>query len=97
MTQEAKTMPGARYTRADQNAYFRMLAVVVKRWVQAIGRPDYRNTTGWNLLTQLWREGLRQTAISRRTCVRCSMRRSRHWPRSTPISTMLSQLACLGV
>jgi hypothetical protein len=30
---------------------------------------------------------------------RSAMRRSRHWPRSTPISisTMLSQLTCLGV
>lgn len=50
-------MPGARYTREDQDAYFRMLAVVGTRWVGAIGRADYRNTTGWNLLTRLWREG----------------------------------------
>lgn len=50
-------MPRARYTREDQDAYFRMLAVVGTRWVEAIGRADYRNTTGWNLLTRLWREG----------------------------------------
>lgn len=50
-------MPGARYTREDQDAYFRMLAVVGTRWVDAIGRADYRNTTGWNLVTRLWREG----------------------------------------
>lgn len=50
-------MPGSRYSRDDQDTYFRMLAVVGTRWVDAIGRADYRNTTGWNLLTRLWREG----------------------------------------
>lgn len=50
-------MPGPRYSREDQDAYFRMLGVVGTRWVGAIGRADYRNSTGWNLLTRLWREG----------------------------------------
>ncbi|MEH2563491.1 hypothetical protein V1289_003118 [Bradyrhizobium sp. AZCC 2289] len=38
-------------------------------------------------------------SISRRSQSGSSILRSRHWPRSTPISisTMLSQLACLGV
>src|SRR4051812_41482535 len=38
-------------------------------------------------------------AISRRSHFGSSILRSRHWPRKTPISisTMLSQLACLGV
>ena len=49
-------MPGSRYTREDQDAYFRMLGVVGTRWEGAIGRADYRNSTGWNLLTRLWRE-----------------------------------------
>jgi hypothetical protein len=48
-------MPGSRYTPEDQDAYFRMLAVVGTRWEDAIGRADYRNTTAWNLLTRLWR------------------------------------------
>lgn len=48
-------MPGSRYTPDDQDAYFRMLAVVGTRWEEAIGRADYRNTTAWNLLTRLWR------------------------------------------
>jgi len=34
-----------------------MLGVVGTRWEGAIGRADYRNSTGWNLLTRLWREG----------------------------------------
>ena len=40
-----------------------------------------------------------QAATSVNSRPRLSMRRSRHWLRSTPISisTMLSQLACLGV
>ena len=40
-----------------------------------------------------------QAAISRRSRLGSSILRSRHWPRRTPISisTMLSQLACLGV
>jgi hypothetical protein len=40
-----------------------------------------------------------QAATSRRSRFGSSILRSRHWPRSTPISisTMLSQLACLGV
>src|SRR3954452_11011442 len=40
-----------------------------------------------------------QAVISRLSFSRVSMRRSRHWPFSTriAISTMLSQLACLGV
>src|SRR5207245_2081674 len=40
-----------------------------------------------------------QAAISRRSHFGSSILRSRHWPRKTPISisTMLSQLACLGV
>ena len=40
-----------------------------------------------------------QAAISQMRRSRSPMRRSRHWPRSTPISisTMFSQLACLGV
>jgi hypothetical protein len=50
-------MPGSRYRREDQDAYFKMLGVVGTRWEGAIGRADYRNTTGWNLLTRLWREG----------------------------------------
>jgi hypothetical protein len=37
-----------------------------------------------------------QAAISEGRRSRWPMRRSRPWPRSTPISTMLSQLACLG-
>src|SRR5258708_27540969 len=39
-----------------------------------------------------------QAAISDLSCCWVAMRRSRHWLRSTPISisTMLSQLACLG-
>lgn len=49
-------MPGSRYGQEDRDAYFRMLAVVGTRWEDAIGRADYRNTTGWNLLTRLWRE-----------------------------------------
>jgi hypothetical protein len=48
---------GSRYSREDQDAYFRMLGIVGTRWEGAIGRADYRNTTGWNLLTRLWREG----------------------------------------
>ena len=48
-------MPPSRYTPEDQDAYFRMLAVVGTRWEDAIGRGDYRNTTAWNLLTRLWR------------------------------------------
>ncbi len=48
-------MPESRYTQEDQDAYFRMLAVVGTRWEEAIGRADYRNTTAWNLLTRLWR------------------------------------------
>ena len=48
-------MPEGRYTQEDQDAYFRMLAVVGTRWEEAIGRADYRNTTAWNLLTRLWR------------------------------------------
>jgi hypothetical protein len=48
-------MPDSRYTQEDQDAYFRMLAVVGTRWEEAIGRADYRNTTAWNLLTRLWR------------------------------------------
>ena len=47
----------SRYTREDQDAYFRMIGVVGTRWESAIGRADYRNTTGWNVLTRLWREG----------------------------------------
>jgi hypothetical protein len=50
-------MPGSRYTRADQDAYFSMLSVVGTRWESAIGHADYRNSTAWNLLTRLWREG----------------------------------------
>ncbi len=50
-------MPESRYTRDDHEAYFKMLAVVGTRWEEAIGRADYRNPTGWNLLTRLWREG----------------------------------------
>jgi hypothetical protein len=50
-------MPGSRYAREDQDAYFRMLAVVGTRWEDAIGNAGYRNSTGWNLLTRLWREG----------------------------------------
>ena len=40
-----------------------------------------------------------QAAISRRSHLASSILRSRHWPRRMPISisTMLSQLACLGV
>src|ERR1700747_675628 len=40
-----------------------------------------------------------QAAISRRSRLGSSILRSRHCPRNTPISisTMLSQLACLGV
>ena len=40
-----------------------------------------------------------RAAISWVSCSVLSIRRSRHWPRKTPISisTMLSQLACLGV
>ncbi|HKT19364.1 MAG TPA: hypothetical protein VJR47_15050 [Stellaceae bacterium] len=45
----------SRYSQEDQDAYFRMLAVVGTRWEEAIGRADYRNTTAWNLLTRLWR------------------------------------------
>src|SRR3954468_8235390 len=39
-----------------------------------------------------------QAAVSDTSCSRAAMRRSRHWLRSTPISisTMFSQLACLG-
>lgn len=50
-------MPVPRYTRAEHEAYFKMLAVVGTRWEDAIGHPEYRNSTGWNLLTRLWREG----------------------------------------
>jgi hypothetical protein len=50
-------MAVARYTREDQDAYFRMLGVVGTRWEGAVGRADYRNSIGWNLLTRLWREG----------------------------------------
>ena len=50
-------MPGSKYTRDEHQKYFEMLDVIGTRWQTAVGRPEYRNSTGWNLLTRLWREG----------------------------------------
>ena len=49
-------MPDSRYSRDEHEAYFKMLNVIGTRWEDTLRRPDYRNSTAWNLLTKLWRE-----------------------------------------
>ena|ERR1051326_2151562 len=50
-------MSKRKYARDDYEAYFGMLGVLGTRWEIAVGHPGYRNSTGWHLLTKLWRQG----------------------------------------
>jgi hypothetical protein len=51
-------VPATKFTKEQHLQYLNMLGVVGTRWQHVLlGLPEYQNSNGWGLLTNLWSQG----------------------------------------